>query len=80
MGNFKEIEIGCINDKMSIRGGPNLLLGRTSFSGMLKVVMSEPPFRDQPYCLANGANNAAYKKHTKLQHYITNPIDSNEVN
>ena len=30
-------------------GGPNLLLGRTSFSVMLKVVMSEPPFRDQPY-------------------------------
>ena len=27
----------------------NLLFGRTSFSGMLKVVMSESPFRDQPY-------------------------------
>ena len=30
-------------------GGPNLLLGRTSFSGMLKVVLREPPFRDQLY-------------------------------
>ena len=30
--HFKEIEIGCINDKMSI-GGPSLLLGRTSFFG-----------------------------------------------
>ena len=27
----------------------NLLLGRNSFSGMLKVVLSEPPFRAQPY-------------------------------
>ena len=33
----------------SIWGVPNLLFGRTSFSGMLKVVLSEPPFRDQPY-------------------------------
>ena len=30
-------------------GEPNLLLGRTSLSGMLKVVLSESPFRDQPY-------------------------------
>ena len=29
--------------------GSNLLLGRTSFSGMLEVVLSERPFRDQPY-------------------------------
>ena len=49
MGHFKEIEIGCINDNFSVWGGPNLLLGRTSFSGMPKVVMSEPPFQDQPY-------------------------------
>ena len=34
-----------------ISGIPNLLLGRTSFSGMFKVVLSEPPFRDQPYVL-----------------------------
>ena len=32
-------------------GGPSLLLGRTSFSGMFKVVMSEPPFQNQPYSL-----------------------------
>ena len=29
---------------VNVGGGPNLLLGRTSFSDMLKVVMSEPPF------------------------------------
>ena len=34
---------------ISILGVPNLLLGRTSFSGMLKVVLNEPLFRDQPY-------------------------------
>ena len=33
----------------SIDGVPNLLFWRTSISGMLKVVLSEPPFRDQPY-------------------------------
>ena len=35
----------------SIFGVPNLLFGRASFSGMLKVVMSETPFRDQPYLI-----------------------------
>ena len=34
---------------LSIWGLRNLLFGRTSFSGMLKVVTSEPPFREQPY-------------------------------
>ena len=48
MGHYKEVEIGCINEKQSI-WGPSLLLGRTSFSDMLEVVMSEPPFQDQPY-------------------------------
>ena len=33
----------------SIWGGTNLLSRRISFSGMLKVVLSHPPSRDQPY-------------------------------
>ena len=31
----------------------DLLLGRTSFSGMFKVVLSKRPFRDQPYFQVN---------------------------
>ena len=34
--------------------GLNLLSGRTSFSGMLKVLMSEPSFRDQPQHVLRG--------------------------
>ena len=35
MGHVKKNEIGRVNDKMSVCGGgePNLLWGRTSFSG-----------------------------------------------
>ena len=29
--------------------GPSLSLGRTSFTGMLKVVLSEPPFLDRAH-------------------------------
>ena len=34
---------------ISISEVSNFLFGRTFFSGLLKVVVSEPPFRDQPY-------------------------------
>ena len=33
----------------------NLLFGRTSFSGMVKVAMSEIPFRDQPYAASSSS-------------------------
>ena len=39
--------------------GPNLLLGRTSFSGMFNVVMNEHPFRVQPYIASPFDSNAA---------------------
>ena len=44
---FKEIENGCKSIIFNL-GVPNLFLGRTSVSDMLKVVMSEPPFRNPP--------------------------------
>ena len=46
--------------------GGDLLLGRTYFSGMLQVVMSEPPFRDQPYNL----KVEAFKKRGMLVYFI----------
>ena len=42
MCHFKEIENGCKNMNF------DFLEYRTSFSGMLKVVLSEPSFQDQP--------------------------------
>ena len=49
MCHFKEIKNRCTNIIFSLGGGPNFLFGRTSFTGILNVVLSEPPFRDQPY-------------------------------
>ena len=61
-------------------GGPNLLLGRTSFSGMLKVVMSEPPFRDKPYTCGPGITRykcepeiAMYKLRPEMTRYYFEP-------
>ena len=48
---FKEIDLGLKNIYFSIFGVPNFLFGRTSFSGMLKEVMGEPPFREQQYSI-----------------------------
>ena len=48
MCHFKEIVNGCKNN-ISVWGVPKLLFGRTSFPGMLKAVLREPLFRDQPY-------------------------------
>ena len=48
MGHFKEIENGR-ETLFSNCWVTNLLFERTSFLGMLSVILSEPPFRDQPY-------------------------------
>ena len=43
---------------------PILLLGRALLSGMFKVVLNEPPFRDQLYMLK--PNELGFNEQTRL--------------